>query len=175
MNSDGSGQTRLITNPTADQNPSWSPSCTEIAFHSDRDGNNESRFADLDYIFVPRNQFNAACANKQPIYTRWFHVGQSIYKTPQYCDCILYHPVKWPNRLIIESKWQQSGGSVDEKYPYLVLNIQTEYTSPTILLFDGGGYKNGAETWIRNQSGHGNLIHVFNMPQYAAWVNKGNL
>jgi DNA adenine methylase len=112
---------------------------------------------------------------EQPIFTQKFHIGSSIYDTPQYCDFIVYHPQKWPNNLVIESKWQEVGGSVDEKYPYLVLNIQMKYTTPTILLLDGGGYKKGAEQWIRSQSGHGNLLLVFNMQQFTAWVNKGNL
>jgi len=112
---------------------------------------------------------------EQPIYTRKFHIGKSIYETNQYCDFILYHPEKWPKNLVIESKWQQVGGSVDEKYPYLVLNIQLKYPCPTILLLDGGGYKSGAEKWIRASAGHGNLLQVFNMQEFQAWTNKGNL
>ena len=133
------------------------------------------RFSDRNYVYVPGNRFRPARYLGQPIYTRRFHVGDSIYGTPQYCDFILYHPLKWPDNLIVESKWQQSGGSVDEKYPYLVLNIQMKYTCPTILVLDGGGYKKGAEAWIRSQAGHSNLLQVFNMPQFSAWVNNGNL
>jgi hypothetical protein len=133
------------------------------------------RLTDSDYIFVPRDKFTPSRILGQPIYTRHFHVGDSIYGTPQYCDFIVYHPQKWPDNLIIESKWQQTGGSVDEKYPYLVLNIQMQYKCPTILVLDGGGYKKGAERWIRSQSGNANLKHVFNMKEFATWVNKGNL
>ena len=134
-----------------------------------------ARLVDRDYIFIPQKRFTPARYLNQPIYTRKFHVGKSIYGTNQYCDFILYHPEKWPDNLIIESKWQQSGGSVDEKYPYLILNIQTQYPCPTIVLLDGGGYKAGAATWMKSQAGHGNLRHVFNMPEFSAWVNRGNL
>lgn len=134
-----------------------------------------SRLDDRGYTFVPRTRFTPARIMGQPIFTRHFHIGESIYGTSQYCDFIVYHPEKWPDNLIIESKWQQSGGSVDEKYPYLVLNIQIQYRCPTILLLDGGGYKSGAERWIRSQVGHGNFIHVFNMPEFAAWANSGRL
>ena len=134
-----------------------------------------SRLDDSDYTFVPRNRFTPARILAQPIFTRHFHVGESIYGTTQYCDFIVYHPERWPDNLIIESKWQQSGGSVDEKYPYLVLNIQMQYHCPTILVLDGGGYKRGAERWIRSQAGNGNLAHVFNMKEFAAWVNSGHL
>jgi len=134
-----------------------------------------SRFDDRGYQFIPRNRFTPARILGQPIYTRKFHVGQSIYGTNQFCDFICYDPERWPDNLIIESKWQQSGGSVDEKYPYLVLNIQIQYQCPTILVLDGGGYKQGAERWIRTQVGHGNFRHVFNMVEFATWVNSGNL
>ena len=134
-----------------------------------------SHLVDQAYTFVPRDRFTPARIMGQPIFTRKFHVGASIYETPQYCDFIAYHPERWPKNLIIESKWQQSGGSVDEKYPYLVLNIQMKYNCPTILVLAGGGYKKGAEKWIRDQVGHGNLLAVFNMPEFARWVNNGNL
>ena len=134
-----------------------------------------SRLDDCDYQFVHRNRFVPAHILEQPIFTRKFHVGKSIYGTNQFCDFICYHPERWPDNLIIESKWQQRGGSVDEKYPYLVLNIQIQYQCPTILVLDGGGYKRGAESWIRSQVGHGNFRYVFNMREFATWVNNGNL
>ena len=77
--------------------------------------------------------------------------------------------------MIIESRWQTSSGSVDEKYPYDVLNIQTKYATPTILILDGSGYRKGAENWIRAQAGSGNLLLVLNMQQFTEWVNNGNL
>jgi hypothetical protein len=88
-----------------------------------------------------------------------FDLGLSIYETPFYYDFILYHPQKWPQCLVIESKWQQVSGSVDEKYPHTILNInlnikmRSAYRS--ILLLDGGGYKPGAENWLRAQAAPG--------------------
>ena len=133
-----------------------------------------TRLQDIGYEWVERNRFIPARILGQPIYTNQFHIGKSIYGTEQNCDFIVYHPDRWPNNLIIEVKWQETGGSVDEKYPYLVLNIEA-YPYPTVLVLDGGGYKAGAEKWIRSQSGHGKFQYVFNMQQFTAWANKGNL
>jgi len=135
----------------------------------------EHRLVTSGYVYVPTKQFKVAVYNQQPIYTRQFHAGTSIYGTPIYADFAIYHPQKWPDCLIVEAKWQQVGGSVDEKYPYLVLNIKSCHCYPTVLLLDGGGYKKGAEKWIRDQAGGANLLHVFSMAEFQTWANKGNV
>lgn len=49
----------------------------------------------------------------------------------------------------VEVKWQQSAGSVDEKYPYLWLNAVYAYPeNEIVLIVDGGGYKPGARQWL---------------------------
>lgn len=123
------------------------------------------------YTFVPNTRFIASQTLQQPIYTRQFTIGKSIYGNPWRCDFILYHPDKHPKCLVIESKWQQSAGSVDEKYPYLVLNIKKQSTYDTIIIIDGSGYKQSALAWLKQQVG-GNLKGVFSMAEFTAWVNK---
>lgn len=134
----------------------------------------EHRLVTAGYTRVNPQQFKPGIYIGQPFFSRRFHAGTSIYNTPIYSDFAIYHPTKWPDCLIIEAKWQQVGGSVDEKYPYLVLNIH-RYNFKTVLLLDGGGYKKGAETWVRDQAGRGNLLHVFNMAEFQAWANRGNI
>ena len=132
------------------------------------------RLCDLGYKYVHEAKFKAATYLEQPIYTWQHHIGDGIYGLPLKCDFTLYHPTKWPDCLIIECKWQQSGGSVDEKYPYLVLNIQHCYPYKTLLLLDGGGYRKGAAAWLRKQVGN-NLLHVWSMAEFTAWANRGHL
>lgn len=126
------------------------------------------------YTFVDKKKFTASIYLEQPIYSKQVYVSRSIYDTPSYCDFILYHPEKHSDCLIIETKWQQTGGSVDEKYPYLIINIQTRYPHKTVLVLDGGGYKGGAEKWVKDQVGN-QLIGVYNMSEFQKWANKGNL
>lgn len=134
----------------------------------------ENKLLERKYQCIPKKKFKTATYLEQPIYAKQYHVGNSIYETPIYCDFILYHPTKWKDCLIIESKWQQSGGSVDEKYPYLILNIQQRHPHKTVVLLDGGGYKKKAEEWMRRQVGN-NLLHIFSMSEFQAWTNKGKI
>lgn len=142
-------------------------------------GNRLERFVlnslnEFGYTLIDRVQFKPAPYLEQPIYSRQYYLGKNIYGTNIYCDFILYHPQKFPDCLVIETKWQQTGGSVDEKFPFLVANIQTKYPYKTILLLDGGGYKPGAAEWLRSQVGN-NLLAVFSMAEFQTWVNRRNL
>lgn len=126
------------------------------------------------YLEVPRKRFKPATYLEQAIFAQQFLVGKSIYGTDLICDFILYHPQRHPLCIVIESKWQQSSGSVDEKFPYLVLNIKTQTPYQTIIVLDGGGYKPLAEQWLRSEVDD-KLLHVFNMAEFQKWANKGNL
>lgn len=134
----------------------------------------ETNIQTAGYEFVHKKKFEPAVYFEQPIYSKQVYIGKSIYGTSIYCDFILYHPEKHPDKLIIEAKWQQSGGSVDEKYPYLIINIQTKYPHKTLLVLDGGGYKQGAEEWIKSQVGN-NLLNVQSMSEFQIWANKGHI
>lgn len=126
------------------------------------------------YTRIEHKDFKAACCLEQPIYARQFPIGNGIYDTPIKCDFIAHHPIKYPDCLVIESKWQESSGSIDEKFPYLVLNIKERSPYPTVIVLDGGGCKPRAETWLRSQVG-GNLLHVFNMMEFQRWSNNDAL
>jgi len=130
---------------------------------------------DNKYTYIPQRRFIAACCLPQPLYTRQLIIGKSIYGTKLISDFMLYHPEKWPDKLIIECKWQQSAGSVDEKYPYNVLNIREMYPCPAIILLDGEGYKSGAAEWLRGQIDDNKLLAVYSMMQFQTWVNNDNL
>lgn len=132
------------------------------------------RLVEKGYAFVPKERFHPATYLEQPIYSRQCHIGKGVYGTDSHCDFIVFHPAKYPSCLIIESKWQQSKGSVDEKYVYTIKNIQEHYPHDTVLVLDGGGYTKQTERWIRNQVG-GKLLQVFNMSEFQKWANKDGI
>lgn len=118
--------------------------------------------------------FESLKSKGQPIYAKQYHIGKNLYGKNRKCDFVLYHPTKHPDDLVIESKWQQETGSVDEKFPFLVLTIEQSGVNTSIVL-DGGGYSPGAEQWLRDQAGKANLDQVFNMQEFQKFANDGRL
>jgi hypothetical protein len=101
------------------------------------------------------------------------YVGDTIYKTERYVDFLVVNKDLFPDGLIIECKWQQSNGSVDEKYPFLVWNI-IKTKVPTIILIDGGGYKPAALEWLKDQANPSSaLIGVYTMAEFQKAANNG--
>jgi len=87
---------------------------------------------------------------------------------------------KYNVEIRIECKWQQSPGSVDEKFPYLYLNcIETMPENEIIIIIDGGGYKKGSLKWLKEsvenakyQTGEPKNISVFSLSEFIKWANK---
>jgi hypothetical protein len=118
-------------------------------------------------------QNRAAIGGKQ--YLRQQPVGLTIYDTTRKCDFLVINRAKFPKDLIIECKWQQSTGSVDEKYPFLLWNI-IKTGIPTIILLAGGGYKPAAMQWLKEQVNPKGALHgVWDMTEFQTQVNNGYL
>lgn len=133
---------------------------------------------DNGYTAFP-NHKDQLFANRKTIggkqYSTQVPCGTSIYESPRKCDFLIMNNEKFPEGLIIECKWQQSAGSVDEKYPFTVFNI-LKIGVPTIILLDGNGYKKTAMQWLKDQASKDRaLIGVYNMSEFQALVNKGYL
>ncbi|URD51951.1 hypothetical protein M5J74_08140 [Chroococcidiopsis sp. CCNUC1] len=106
-------------------------------------------------------------------YARQVYIGQGIYGTDIYVDFYIIGSTTIPSGLIIECKWQQSGGSVDEKLPYVNLNVLTCYPAPAVVLIDGGGMKPGAIAWLNAQvTINSNLLAVHTLSSFIAWANN---
>lgn len=105
------------------------------------------------------------------LFVAQYPIGLSIYGLPLFTDFWVHGAPGFPDGLAIEVKWQQSPGSVDEKFPYLALNIQQCYPCPAIVIADGGGQRPGALHWLRGQVA-GNLLAVFSLAEFLAWANR---
>lgn len=99
-------------------------------------------------------------------------IGTSIYDTELRADFYIAPCTNFPAGLIIESKWQESAGSVDEKFAYLVENIRTRYPAPCIIILDGGGYRPKAAEWARRQVDGVRLIGVYTFAEFLSWCNR---
>lgn len=104
-------------------------------------------------------------------FSRQEPIGKGIYKTDLFADFFIRGHARFPNGLIIESKRQDASGSVDEKLPYLVANIRECYPCSTIIVLCGGGFRTGAEQWLKRQIG-GSLLLVFHLEEFLTWCNR---
>lgn len=106
-------------------------------------------------------------------YAKQVYIGAGIYQTALKVDFFVVGASTSPSGLIIECKWQESGGSVDEKFPYLNLNIKESYPAPTIVVIGGEGMREGAINWLRQQVTYNrNLLAVYTLDRFIAWSNK---
>jgi hypothetical protein len=96
-------------------------------------------------------------------------VGTNEYEGTIKVDFFVSGIPGYENGLIIEVKWQAEPGSVDEKFPYLVMNIKKHYPCPAMVVIGGGGCRAGAERYLRAQVG-GRLIKVFNLEEFLKWT-----
>lgn len=136
----------------------------------------ENSLISCGYVYMDRKHFQPSTYLHQPTYSRQFGIGKGLYDGERdlRCDFILYHPQKHTHCLVIEAKWQKSGGSIDEKFPYVVTNIQEYSPYKTVVVLDGGGYKPHAEKWLRDQVGD-KLVAVYNMREFQTWINNGGI
>jgi hypothetical protein len=105
------------------------------------------------------------------LFVAQYPIGPSIYGLPLNADFWVRGARNFPEGMAIEVKWQQSTGSVDEKFPYLVYNIKECYPCPALVIADGGGQRPGALQWLRAQA-EGNLLAVFSLAEFVAWANR---
>jgi hypothetical protein len=97
---------------------------------------------------------------------------QSIYDLDWRVDFYVWHAVKHPSGLIIEAKYQQGGGSVDEKYPFILGSLQRQQAE-TMVLFLGQGMRRESIAWCRRNCPPRCLIMTWE--EFVLYANKGRL
>lgn len=102
--------------------------------------------------------------------TQQAYVGESIKGGEIKVDFLVNGIPKFPDGLIIESKWQETPGTADEKLFGLALDISQNYPCPTIVIVAGGGHRKGIVDWLRRQVNGGTLYAVYDFEQFLTWV-----
>ena len=72
----------------------------------------------------------------------------------------------------IECKLQTVAGSVDEKLPYTLMNMN-QHDGVKIIIIDGDGWKDGAVDWLYNASKNTDVL-VMNLKEFKKFVSKFN-
>ena len=106
------------------------------------------------------------------VVTRECPISQNIYGNTTRCDFFVHNITNFPEGLVIESKWQKSKGSVDEKYPFLVSNIKETYPCPAVIMADGNGARPAAIQWLKQQVDNKQLLAVFSLQELFTWFGE---
>jgi hypothetical protein len=126
-----------------------------------------------DYAKSPLSFAHELLIRNAPYLTIYGHPGKTEF---------LVLSEKYGLEMRIECKWQQSPGSVDEKFPYLYLNcVEAMPERQIMIIVDGGGAKAGAIRWLKTTSQSrkyltdfeaAKQIQVVSLTEFVAWAHK---
>jgi hypothetical protein len=125
---------------------------------------------------LARVEVDNLCAGASPhdIEGAWYATQISPYAniyTAQFKADFLFSP--GDGVVLVEMKWQATPGSVDEKYPFAVLTLKrvaVERGLRAVLVLAGGGARNVAVRWCREQQDE-NLLVLAGADELQRWVN----
>jgi hypothetical protein len=96
-------------------------------------------------------------------------VGHGIYGGTIKAEIVAHNSKRFPQGLIIKPYWQSVSGSADEKFPYMVLTARETYELPSVIVYAGDGYRQGAIDWLRNEVDE-QLVAVLHAEEFAEWI-----
>lgn len=147
--------------------------------HQGRQATHNGSFAEKDLFQRLQAQGYTQWSDPPTLFAEPYFVHQhagpfkSIYGTPLVVDFFIWHPWKHPYGLLIEIKYQEISGSVDEKFPYTIANLHAA-NIPSILLAFGDGARAEAKQWCLRQQN--SLLTVFTrMDDWIKALNRGLL
>lgn len=114
-------------------------------------------------------------------YKKWDKISNGLIKNVPYTNIYgstsrtEFMIVAGNKKIRIECKWQQSSGSVDEKFPYMfecLLNVEED----VIILLDGNGYRKSARDWLIHKCMGitRKSMRVMNISEFIAWMNSND-
>lgn len=78
-------------------------------------------------------------------------------------------------RARVEVKWQESSGSVDEKFPYVIANARQAYPESHIwIIIDGGGARPAGIEWLKQEAKNTRHkeISIFTLAEFSPWLRN---
>ncbi len=103
---------------------------------------------------------------------------KSIYNHKGFTEFLIINKEK-DRTIRLEVKYQQSSGSVDEKYPYVWLNcVYSFQENEIIILIVGTGAKEGAVRWLKAQAEEkwlldkNKTVSIMNIDEFIEFFNK---
>lgn len=105
-------------------------------------------------------------------YNRHVHLCNSIYGSRLYNDFLVYGIPRFDDGLIIESKYQGSSGSADEKFPFLVANIKERFPFPCLIVYSLDGAKPKSVEWLLAQRDGVKLIEIIKYDKFPTRLHK---
>lgn len=80
-----------------------------------------------------------------------------------------------PRKIRVECRWQESSGSVDEKFVYLITNaVQCMPEQEILILYGGEGARKQAIAWLKREAAKvtSKKIYVININEFLQWVRR---
>ena len=133
----------------------------------------DSQLLESGYKYVEKLKTEDFDSLTFPVYSTNVVVSKNIYNKARKCHFILFHPLKWAKGLVIEVRWQGVNGTVDEKFPFIVMNIKRSGRE-TVIVMGGSNLKPEVFSWVQQQIGY-RLIEVLYPTDFQNWALQGNL
>jgi len=125
---------------------------------------------DIGFIEIDKKDVGDSISMKW--YCRQYKKFVGIYGKVLTIDLLLFDHDHFPNKLAVELKYQSVGGSVDEKFPFVIQNMRKLFRDHGIkglLLLNGGGYNTNAVKWSKGQQDE-NLFVVEGRSDIYNWI-----
>lgn len=99
------------------------------------------------------------------------NAGLGIYGGTVNAEIVAHNSKRFPQGLIVKPYYQSVSGSADQKFPYMVLTARESYELPSVIVYDGGGYQQGAIDWLRNEVDE-QLVAVLHISELSDWLRR---
>lgn len=106
-----------------------------------------------------------------PCYLRQFNEIQNWYGAQWKVDFCIFHPVKYPNGLLIECKWQSSSGSAEDKLLATLVGLD-ESDYPSVLSICGKGVRSEIISALRRRSHMRKVEIVEGFDDFLIWAQN---